>query len=495
MSHDVKTPEQALEALRWHSQAGPPGSARTITPAGIETLGVCADVLAKVVEENKALQGTTYCAFCGERFPLDGTAATAVAEHIKTCPKHPMREVEADRNRLDSIATRQSVELREAEHATRLEREKLHKLADLILEGDKVLPLLRSVGIQVKSEGEGTWCATYHNTFKDPQASAIGYGDTPMEAADVLLCQLARVDLDARAVSCLWREWASNDHQFPDPELIDSMSCLGIVVDKGLGLCDEATDWGDPDPDPDPDQSPVHTLDSLAHEAMRVADLLGITVARKLPPNDGTWAATMPGFDLDGEGNLIPIGQGPTAMCAVQALVGELVRRARGGTVPSAVDRIRADVARMYENLGRSTGDTEDSVARSVLAQVLDVIDGSKPGKYREVEGILERSWRVGPGDGGISSGAYVSNVTLKDHHQEGDVGKRVIVLVPLEDPVEGEPRTCGNCGLPDKDRIHSGARCYTEGATLDTEPGCDLWEPKPEAYPEEGRFDRGCEG
>jgi len=37
----------------------------------------------------------TYCAFCQKAFPLDGTAAEAVTEHIKTCEKHPMRAAEA----------------------------------------------------------------------------------------------------------------------------------------------------------------------------------------------------------------------------------------------------------------------------------------------------------------------------------------------------------------------------------------------------------------
>jgi hypothetical protein len=42
----------------------------------------------------KELTGSTYCAFCGQRFVLDGTAAELVSEHILTCEKHPMRKVE-----------------------------------------------------------------------------------------------------------------------------------------------------------------------------------------------------------------------------------------------------------------------------------------------------------------------------------------------------------------------------------------------------------------
>ena len=39
--------------------------------------------------------GTTYCAYCGASFPLDApNSSTLVTEHIYTCPKHPMRDVE-----------------------------------------------------------------------------------------------------------------------------------------------------------------------------------------------------------------------------------------------------------------------------------------------------------------------------------------------------------------------------------------------------------------
>ena len=53
--------------------------------------------------ENRAFQETTYCAFCGERFPLGDLAATAVSKHVETCPKHPMRgpEYEAERLRAE----------------------------------------------------------------------------------------------------------------------------------------------------------------------------------------------------------------------------------------------------------------------------------------------------------------------------------------------------------------------------------------------------------
>lgn len=47
---------------------------------------------------------STYCAFCGEYFPADEDMqrekTDAIQAHIHTCPKHPMREVEAERDRL-----------------------------------------------------------------------------------------------------------------------------------------------------------------------------------------------------------------------------------------------------------------------------------------------------------------------------------------------------------------------------------------------------------
>jgi len=42
----------------------------------------------------------TYCAYCGFEVPIDDEAASKISEHIATCPKHPMRNVEAERDRL-----------------------------------------------------------------------------------------------------------------------------------------------------------------------------------------------------------------------------------------------------------------------------------------------------------------------------------------------------------------------------------------------------------
>jgi len=47
----------------------------------------------------------TYCAYCGFEVPIDDKAASKIGVHIATCPKHPMRIVEAERDRLrDGLA-------------------------------------------------------------------------------------------------------------------------------------------------------------------------------------------------------------------------------------------------------------------------------------------------------------------------------------------------------------------------------------------------------
>ena len=51
--------------------------------------------------ERRLAEGTafTYCAYCGAKFAADGEHATDdVSQHICTCQKHPMRQVEAQRD-------------------------------------------------------------------------------------------------------------------------------------------------------------------------------------------------------------------------------------------------------------------------------------------------------------------------------------------------------------------------------------------------------------
>jgi len=57
------------------------------------------------------LKNDTYCAYCGQKFPLDDEAATAVSEHIHKCTKHPMREVERERDHHRSECARLGAEL------------------------------------------------------------------------------------------------------------------------------------------------------------------------------------------------------------------------------------------------------------------------------------------------------------------------------------------------------------------------------------------------
>ena len=62
---------------------------------------VClASDVAALEKENSDLKArceSTYCAFCGEFFSMDRPDKTdAVTEHIRSCEKHPMREVEQE---------------------------------------------------------------------------------------------------------------------------------------------------------------------------------------------------------------------------------------------------------------------------------------------------------------------------------------------------------------------------------------------------------------
>ena len=54
------------------------------------------DAAVKWLEEYKS---KTYCAYCGATFNIDSDA-THVTEHIRTCPHHPMRALEAENKRL-----------------------------------------------------------------------------------------------------------------------------------------------------------------------------------------------------------------------------------------------------------------------------------------------------------------------------------------------------------------------------------------------------------
>lgn len=52
----------------------------------------------------------TYCAYCGDEFPLDADGtADAVSEHIQNCPKHPIQGYKKEIDRLDEAHTKQRV--------------------------------------------------------------------------------------------------------------------------------------------------------------------------------------------------------------------------------------------------------------------------------------------------------------------------------------------------------------------------------------------------
>ena len=67
--------------------------------AEVAKLTVERDAAVRWLEEYKS---KTYCAYCGATFNIDSDAAH-VTEHIRTCPHHPMRELEAENKRLKEV--------------------------------------------------------------------------------------------------------------------------------------------------------------------------------------------------------------------------------------------------------------------------------------------------------------------------------------------------------------------------------------------------------
>ena len=74
--------------------------------------------LAEVERENARLKGKTYCAFCGHEVELDDEAASGIALHLRTCAKHPMREVEAQRDAEKQRADRAEATIAKARAAS-----------------------------------------------------------------------------------------------------------------------------------------------------------------------------------------------------------------------------------------------------------------------------------------------------------------------------------------------------------------------------------------
>jgi len=53
--------------------------------------------------ENDQLVSNTFCAYCGEEFPLDTVTAEQVSEHIRTCDKHPIQKINMRRIALEEV--------------------------------------------------------------------------------------------------------------------------------------------------------------------------------------------------------------------------------------------------------------------------------------------------------------------------------------------------------------------------------------------------------
>jgi hypothetical protein len=50
--------------------------------------------LALLQAQVKKCSQSTYCAYCGQEYPID-VDGEIIAEHIATCPKHPMQKMRA----------------------------------------------------------------------------------------------------------------------------------------------------------------------------------------------------------------------------------------------------------------------------------------------------------------------------------------------------------------------------------------------------------------
>lgn len=57
----------------------------------------------KAEAELARVKTTTWCAYCGQEYSLDRVTADQIGEHIKTCPKHPLRAAEAEIKRVRDL--------------------------------------------------------------------------------------------------------------------------------------------------------------------------------------------------------------------------------------------------------------------------------------------------------------------------------------------------------------------------------------------------------
>lgn len=78
--------------------------------------------VAALAAEIATMKAHTYCAYCGHEAVNDDQSGTAISEHIRTCAKHPMRAVEAER---DTLAA-QVADLKERLSAVETDWHQLH---------------------------------------------------------------------------------------------------------------------------------------------------------------------------------------------------------------------------------------------------------------------------------------------------------------------------------------------------------------------------------
>lgn len=84
-----------------------------------------ATVCGCFIDGHDAARRETYCAYCGFAVPFDDHAASGVSEHIRTCPKHPMRLVEDERDTARRV-------LKEYRHTAEREIEELRERAEMV---------------------------------------------------------------------------------------------------------------------------------------------------------------------------------------------------------------------------------------------------------------------------------------------------------------------------------------------------------------------------
>jgi hypothetical protein len=108
------------------------------------------------------LKGETYCAYCGDRFPLDAPdSCEQIGNHIQVCPKHPMRVVEEKYEEVRATMRRMDVSAVES----RTERNSLRvRVAELGAEVERLREEIKTA----HADGASALVASFENT--DPKA-------------------------------------------------------------------------------------------------------------------------------------------------------------------------------------------------------------------------------------------------------------------------------------------------------------------------------------